>query len=1470
MHRGQGLAAEVAEMDFESLSDLEREVVVLVHEDGTACDDSAVELVARLSGTPQCVNCQRCRRLVTVVAMLQLLERRETIVSSEVFSMFVRIAGFACDSSYSGLMFELLMESVPPGFSWEREAVEVVVGLLRAESEAYGALVRFVEVVVGSGNGESVTCVLGVLRVLIEQRCPAVAGHEAEILAQFTMMEELLRSGDEPAVMLVGACCQWIPSEQMDEYLGIVAHGYCAFASDALDLGGETRNPVHSLQAVCEDAVPEEETDVEQDGVHEFRRLRPELLASLEDLAGVISQAVMERNKLTCRFLELLREEYRDRFYEVMLASLPERGKRSVIACYVHLLNMVTGSNPLSVASNLGVIFDSSMFDPECTVFGPESIDVITNACRGAVMETIALQLPNFVQDLIRQHQSHCFLLAEISGRICSYPSLMVEVAQCSDIIRILSDTVLRLRHLGANFETRAAILTMFFQIMTGNVRVDGQHVLELNYFVRPVLRFMNEKSLTVLILKVLSAAMISTRIGENDTFSPTVAYLIHFAEQFPQFFGSVLSVVVDVVSFRPELSKSFSSFLCVAIRLLKECPSCTQHVLELLTAVSNSDKSFELSSDGILALSQCLTPNHRGFVVNLISGSFSRKSSKKFSLIQRAHFLPLLFVTFLNEMDLALRLLYQWAAASSYNAKQLHIGSVDLLLLEWLKGNGAVVYKGLNLRFQASKEVVLQLLRAISSVEFNETVAAEFVDVISVTKDRDTIRLLQSVLEAQEQKTCRIGTLPVSAEVIGVTSSLIHGGFTISFMISGRRFVATGREATAHVISFEDQTGVVLSVSVVNGDLFVIARTKTVRTSAFICKVCDLSGWATLALHLDGIGRDDGKIVIYVDGSILRTCGFHIAPLADGPIKTKIGGYFTEGNGPVLEIEQARVRRLALFQRVLDEKESWYLSHSDILSDSCLFSLYTAHDVCANGLKVMANRHHNSLFGGIGEGNSICRLLLTYNETENDIILDILGRVLRNSRDKNVAADAAAVLLGKPRTYKLYQMLFAIVKGIEDVDTQSTWFENVLINLDLWGCDDKIISHWNSILLDNFSHVFYRKSYFKYFLHKLTDPSFESLVLLKRVRHANSSESGDINAVLSLVSTNAVAYITLLRDIADTMNQVKRDEALVILSFLQSEDINNVLLVLETVSRINNKKFFCLIPSMLKNLKAKEQLVSKLEPYFDMLPSLFALACAIALECSRVTITKVPKIAVIEPMWYLYPVLFYVKSEEPTRSAIATYLAENSLRATSYLERIVFLTMALARDSGARECSLLVERLVSAVDVCSRSQRTVLFWAILTCVLFSIESKENAKQASLAPTSSEHESMYCSSIIRFAEDCIPHLHLVFRPKIHDPCFLSAIKLAVQIAESPGTAELKSSFRSLSDAVVYRYGDIARGLRSCLKLSEVSTLEDFAQMNEVMEHVVQHRLAKYLQWANEKTGFRNELRVLGDDIRGHF
>ena len=1479
MHRGcyKSLAAEVVAMEAdESLSDVERKVVALVRQEGTACDDNAVELVARVSSSPQCVECLRCRRLVTVVAMLQLLERRETTVSSEVFGMFVKIAGFACDGCYSGLMFGLLVESVPPGFVWEREAVEAVGGLLRTESvqgdpDASISLVKFVEMVVGNGNGESITCILNVLRVLIEQRCLVVAGHEVEILAKFTMMEELLWSGDEQAMLFVGSCCQWITSEQMDKYLGVVAKAYCGFASDALDLGDETRSPVHSLPAVCEDAVPEEETEVvEQDDVQEFRRLRPELMASLEDLSKVISQAVMERNELTCRFLGLLTEESRNRFYELMLASLPERGKRSLIVCYEHLLNMMASSNPLSVASNLALLFDASVFDPACTVFGPESIDVITNACRGAVMETIALQLPSLVDDLIRRHQSHCFLLAEISGRVCSYPALMVEVAQRGDIVRILSDTVLRLRYLGANFETRAAILTMFFQIMTGNFRVNGQHVLELNSFVRPVLRFMNEKSLMRPIWEVLGAAMISTQICENDTLSPTVAYLIRFTEQFPQFLGNVLSVVVDAVSFRPELCKSFSSFLCVSIRLMKECPSCTEHVLELLTAVSNSDSSFELSSDDMLTLSQCLTPSHRGIVVNLISGSFSLKSSKKFSLIQRVHFIPLLFVVFLNEMDLALRLLCQWAAGSSYNAKQLHVGAVDLFLLEWLKSDGHVAYKGVNLHFKASKEVVLQLLRAISSVEFNETVTAEFIDVISVMKDSEMIRSLQTVLEVHGQRTCRIGTLPVSAEVIGVTSSLIHGGFTISFLISGSRFVATGPEATAHIISFEDQAGVVLSVSVVNGDLFVIARTKSVRTSALICKVCDLSGWFTFVLHLDGIGRDDGRIVTYVDGSILRTCEFHIPPLADGPIKTRIGGYFTEGNGPVLEIEQARVRRLAVFHRVLTEKESWYLVHSDIFWDSCLFSLYTQHDVCSNGLKVMVNGPDNDgLFGAIGKANNICRLFLTYNETENHIILDILGRVLRHSRDKKAAADAAAVLLGKPRTYKLYQTLFVIVKGIKDVDTQITWFENVLINLDLWGSDDRIISHWNSILLDNFSHAFYRKSYFKYFLHKLTDPSFESLVLLKRVRHSNSSASGDVSAVLSLVSKNVVAYITLLRDIADTMNPAQRDEALVILSFLHSEDIDVVLLILETVPRINNKKFFCLIPSMLKNLKSKEQLVSKLEPYFDTLPSLFALACAIAIECSRCTISKVPRIAVIEPMWYLYPVLFYVKSEEPTRSAIATYLAENSLKATSYLERIVFLAMALTRDSGgAHLCSLLVERLISAVDICNRSQRTVLFWAILTCVLFSIESKENARQASFH-ASSEHESVDYSSIIRFAEDCLPHLHFVFRPKIHEPCFVSAIKLAVHIAESAGTAELKSSFRS-SDVVVYRYSEIARGLRLCFKLSDVVTLEDFEQMNQVMEHVVQHQVTKYLQWANAKTGFRSELRVLADDIPGHF
>ena len=1290
-------------------------------------------------------------KILLIAAAFQLFSRirfsREPMSNAD-FLMFIQIANRGCDRTVQSVykfalfVFDLLIENTPPSFEWTDECMGHVIQMVKnkhLDGEFYPLVERFVTRILNLSDKRYWKSVIELVFWLIKEECPVVKGHEIALFNRIEMLDLLLYENDRSAVMLVGACARKLDSDMREHYLEVIGQVYCLAAKMDLKISEPTK--VHDLPALYKGAVAREEKSmIESTGNYSFDSFPSQLVVTMDNFINEIPDAMVSANRMIKDFLAMLSLPDQRLFFEKVrefLSGSSKEEKLCILFRHLHLFHIM-GSSFLGEKENLNVILDDVMFDPTRTAFGPETLDEKINEYRAAVVDVFAHHVPNCLETLCQRQQGKCFLLAELAARFCLYYDFDFSVLGTNNTVRLFSDTLVALRNMGSDFAPRMAIFRLFFHYL--QCKVNGRVLLSEGHFVNSFLRFLYEKGMTDAILQALNDSfanmtysdLVSSQSKQNTeslhVLNETTNYLLTFIDRAPEMFVKVASFVTETVTLNPELCVEFLPFLDMFMKQLKHKndPAEFHNAVTLLSAISTATPSFELSMEYLQILSQVITSEHFTLLLNLAGGSSSVSSNKiNYFLIRRPSFLPLLFVAFgkdINQMNDFLEYLKKLVIdRCDYNVFKLHEGGVDSILLKWLQSGPKITHRGIVIEFQARKQLVLEVLALITSTTSDFSIARKFTNAIySKPTDTDLIQCLSNLVVKANNRfttTYSIGTLPEFGAIDDLNGNDMNGSFIFSFWLRNDQSILAGSTAFSHIVSLRDTKGCVFSLSMINNTPYAIFEDDK-KTLVSLCQRMTSNKWTHFLVVFRN--REDGSISTLKDGEPLHDSEFRPIRMAPGKLKVTFGGYTYDHRLHRYEgMVAGKIAKLSMFKRMLTMEEIEGIFLRDDVPNDCLFYLSAPRHVRRNSKDIPL---HSNAYTGVSIANAIVqsptnirRLFLAFCQTSDPMLLSILSKVITKSKDKSLVAEVATMLLNMKRDYRLYLMLFKLVRGIKDQNTKFVWFQDVLINVDMWDVQDsRIVSHWTSLLtLSDFAPFFNNPGTFPhfnpflYFLLRIEDPTPEAILLMKRVGRMGANGFNDTNALLYVLFRNkdnakrVCIYLSILRDVADKIVQTHATKCLALLQLVEYDDTAVVAGAIETLAAIFDDKFFALIPTILEKVKVSEELLSKLVTATSSFPAIFALLCAIRLINEEASITPVPEGALLKPRWYVYPTILYAKSEEPLRTELANYLVRNSIAAPEHMQKIIFLLINITKFAQHAEfdpCRDLLAHLGSAV----------------------------------------------------------------------------------------------------------------------------------------------------------------------------
>jgi hypothetical protein len=409
-----------------------------------------------------------------------------------------------------------------------------------------------------------------------------------------------------------------------------------------------------------------------------------------------------------------------------------------------------------------------------------------------------------------------------------------------------------------------------------------------------------------------------------------------------------------------------------------------------------------------------------------------------------------------------------------------------------------------------------------------------------------------------------------------------------------------------------------------------------------------------------------------YKDGQRLHDSEF--VPIAfHGDIDVSIGDSTRD-----LIDDFGRVAQICLFKGEIDEEIDEVLMYEGKSSD-CAFSSYA---VAMAEQTLVASLQHESL---------IRKLMIGFLEIRDEKLLAVLTQVIRFSKDKSLPWLVKERLTDPPQKY--FWLFEKLISEIEDNETQKVWFEEILLNGNMWGWKSpRVLKYWKSVCIVKFEKFFGKKSYFQYFLMHFDDLVPDSVLFLKRV----ALRSLDIDGVSALFSKlfeypqQSLFYLELIRDLADLVLRLKFNNSSCLFGFIGNDDPKIVILAIECLYLLGRNEFFHRIIEICHLVHATEELLRELEASLDRMPGLFSLTCALALFNRNLQISTTPRAMPEGSAWWFFPLLLYVTCDEPPRNALAQWLVEKVIKAPQHFGVVLELASLFAHISKPSDVDLV------------------------------------------------------------------------------------------------------------------------------------------------------------------------------------
>lgn len=468
------------------------------------------------------------------------------------------------------------------------------------------------------------------------------------------------------------------------------------------------------------------------------------------------------------------------------------------------------------------------------------------------------------------------------------------------------------------------------------------------------------------------------------------------------------------------------------------------------------------------------------------------------------------------------------------------------------------------------------------------------------------------------------------------------------------------------------------LSVSLMSNALFACLDDALMRVLVPLCTRVPSNVWTHFVAHFPNATNPSGKVSVttFRETERLGDSEFAVADFESGPVEVRFGGY-TSDITTQPSFEMGQISGVVIYNRLLSPSEIDVLTFDPA--------------VCPCNCTIASNFPQISrLISYINDKAILHKIVRLYDQDPQDVLLSVLAKAIPTSTDTSLPGEFGAALAKRERTVRLYKQIADIVERVIDSETRFVWFEDILINCELWDINNPVIlGHWNSILLTTFSEFFTKKSYFRYFLFWSRELNADLVLLIKRVGRIVGNrlarEEADFVFGLLFNSRNDPRRThQLLEIIRDLVDKISFEHYECLLEFVSSQDLELTISAIQYLVTLSGDNFFCTIVPILSRLLPTAEVLRRLEALTNEFPDLFVLNCAVCFVNKNLKLSKFPAFVNCWRLWFFFPVLCYLTCSSAMRNSLAEFIAKNALR--SNLESVFYLVVMLEHYVQDRE----------------------------------------------------------------------------------------------------------------------------------------------------------------------------------------
>jgi hypothetical protein len=509
---------------------------------------------------------------------------------------------------------------------------------------------------------------------------------------------------------------------------------------------------------------------------------------------------------------------------------------------------------------------------------------------------------------------------------------------------------------------------------------------------------------------------------------------------------------------------------------------------------------------------------------------------------------------------------------------------------------------------------------------------------------------------------------------------------------------VLHGLSTIVHILTIAGSS-TQLSISLINDGLAAFCEQPNMRVFVVLCPKLISNQWSQFIVQFFPANDTSGPLFKTLrNGEKLPDSGFSEFSLGGESIEIRFGG-FAKSDVIVEPCIAGSVSDICVYNRVLAPTERRSL-RSDFLAPKPEQSLLISTDTA----DILPNSVVNKTILDCMQKEPVVRKLVDfYSRIPDNLVIAVLAQLIRFTTDRPVPLCVLSILRKAKSRWTVYRQWCNVVLQIECRATQLIWFENIIINCELWDLNDSsILRHWTTELLNLFSAFFMSKSYFRYFLSCFPLLDSPILFFLKRIGHIQLTHN-DVEYLFGALfepSNTKKRMLRLLELIRDLASRIWYEGSVSLYQFVNSTDLSIAIAAIENLLAVSRERFTLNIISLLRCLQPTEAILTAIEARLDNFPGLFVVNCALTLINPSLQLSRIPKSIDPVQFWYFFPIICFLSSSPTVRRPLAEFLARNA--AICDLEGVLCLTALLSRSVpglGFDPFALLLECFAATAD---------------------------------------------------------------------------------------------------------------------------------------------------------------------------